>query len=326
MTMTIAAPPRTLSYRDALYEALREEMERDRSVVLLGEDFGNGGAFGVAGDLPDLFGPERVICTPICENGFIGVAVGAAMTGLRPVAEIMFMDFMALAMDQLVNHAAKIHYIYAGQYSVPMVVRTPAGAGRGYGASHSQSLESWLIQVPGLKVIAPSDPADAKGLLKSAIRDNNPVIFIENKLLYPKKGEIEPNHDLVPIGVARIRRAGGDVTLASYGRMLDLALEAAAILATEGVECDVIDLRTLKPLDIETLATSAHKTQRFIFVEEGTGGVGAEVCSRIAERWSGWRIARVAARDVPIPSSGELERYVIPGVGDIINACLDSLS
>ena len=323
--ITLAAEPRTFSYRDALYEALREEMQRDETVILLGEDFANGGAFGVSGDLPELFGRERIIATPISENGFVGVAVGAAMTGLRPVVEIMFMDFIALAMDQIANHAAKVHYMYAGQYSVPMVIRTPAGAGRGYGASHSQSLETWLIHVPGLKVVAPSDPVDAKGLLKSAIRDDNPVAFIENKLLYPKNGEIDDADELIPLGSARVRRRGRDITLASYGRMLDLSLEAAALLATEGVECDVIDLRTLKPLDLETLVDSVERTGRFVFVEEGTGGIGAEVCSRIAEQCVGARIVRVAARDVPIPSSGPLERHVIPQVEDIIHGCLNSL-
>jgi pyruvate/2-oxoglutarate/acetoin dehydrogenase E1 component len=323
--MIVASPSRTISYRDALYEALREEMERDDSVILLGEDFANGGAFGVAGDLPERFGSERVIATPISENGFVGVAVGAAMTGMRPVVEIMFMDFIALAMDQITNHASKIHYMYAGQYNVPLVIRTPYGAGRGYGASHSQSLEAWLIQVPGLQVVAPSDPADAKGLLKSAIRENNPVVFIENKLLYPAKGEIDDTEALVPLGVARQRRRGNDITIASYGRMLAMSLEAAALLATEGVECDVIDLRTLKPLDLNALLESASRTGRVVFVEEGTGGVGAEVCSCIAEATPGVRIVRVAARDVPIPSSGPLEQHVVPQVADIIQGCLSSL-
>jgi pyruvate/2-oxoglutarate/acetoin dehydrogenase E1 component len=319
---------RTATYREALYEALREEMEGDDSVILLGEDFANGGAFGVVGDLPDRFGDDRIIRTPISENGFVGVAVGAAMTGLRPVAEIMFMDFMTLAMDQITNHAAKIGYMYANQYRVPLVVRTPAGAGRGYGASHSQSLEGWLIQVPGLKVVAPSDPADAKGLLKSAIRDDNPVIFIENKLLYPKTGELDADAPPIPLGQARTRRPGTDITIASYGRMLDLTLEAADILAAEGVECEVIDLRTLKPLDTATLFASVERTGRFVFVEEGTGGVGATVCSTVVEGCFGalvGRPVRVAARDVPIPSAGPLERYVIPQVADIVEGCLESL-
>ncbi|HEX5166899.1 MAG TPA: alpha-ketoacid dehydrogenase subunit beta [Thermomicrobiales bacterium] len=323
--MTLAIATRTISFRDALYEALREEMERDETVILLGEDFANGGAFGVAGDLPDCFGPERVLATPISENGFVGVAVGAAMTGLRPVVEIMFMDFIALAMDQITNHASKIHYMYAGQYNVPLVIRTPFGAGRGYGASHSQSLEGWLIQVPGLQVVAPSDPADAKGLLQSAIREDNPVVVIENKLLYPKQGEIEDTGMPVPLGVARVRRNGGDITIASYGRMLDMALEAADLLATEGVGCEVIDLRTLKPLDLRTLADSVSRTGRFVFVEEGTGGVGAEACTRVVEACPGARVVRVAARDVPIPSSGPLEQHVIPQVTDIIQGCLNSL-
>jgi pyruvate/2-oxoglutarate/acetoin dehydrogenase E1 component len=215
--------------------------------------------------------------------------------------------------------------MYAGQYNVPLVIRTPYGAGRGYGASHSQSLEGWMIQVPGLQVVAPSDPADAKGLLKSAIRENNPVIFIENKLLYPKTGEVDDSQELVPLGVARIRRTGSDITIASYGRMLDMSLEAADVLATEGVECEVIDLRTLKPLDLDTLLESSAGTGRFVFVEEGTGGVGAEVCSRVAEAMPGTRIVRVAARDVPIPSSGPLEQHVVPQVTDIIHGCLNSL-
>ncbi len=327
-TLATYTETRTVSYRQALYEALREEMEHDDSVVLIGEDFANGGAFGVVGDLPDRFGNERVIRTPISENSYVGVGVGAAMTGLRPVVEIMFMDFMTLAMDQIVNHAAKIHYMYSGQYNVPLVVRTPAGAGRGYGASHSQSLESWLLHVPGIKVVAPSDPADAKGLLKSAIRDENPVVFIENKLLYPKEGPIDDSQPAIPLGSARIRMEGEDITIASYGRMLDMSLEAADLLAAEGVYCEVIDLRTLKPLDIVTLTSSVQHTGRFVFVEEGTGGVGAEVCSQVMERCSSYlqgRIVRVAARDVPIPSSGPLEKRVIPQVADIINGCLDSL-
>jgi pyruvate/2-oxoglutarate/acetoin dehydrogenase E1 component len=316
------------SYSDALYEALSEEMERDAAVVLIGEDIGHGGAFGVTRDLSARFGPDRVIETPISENGFVGVAVGAAMTGLRPVVELMFMDFMTLAMDQLVNHAAKIHYMYASQFSVPMVVRTPAGAGRGYGASHSQSLESWLIQVPGLKVVAPSEPADAKGLLQSAIRDDNPVVFIENKLLYPKKGILPEETVPTPLGRACVRRAGRDLTVASYGRMVDLSLEAADILASEGLSCEVIDLRTLKPLDLKTIVDSVTRTGRFVFVEEGTGGVGAEVCAQVVEHCIGalrGRIVRVAAHDVPIPSSGPLEQHVIPRVADILDGCLASM-
>lgn len=319
---------RTASYAEALNEALTEEMAQDQSIILIGEDLSQGGGFGVVRELARRFGDERVIQTPISENSFVGVAVGAAMTGMRPVVEIMFMDFITLAMDQLVNHAAKIHYMYAGQYNVPLVVRMPAGAGRGYGASHSQSLESWLIQVPGLKVVAPSDPADAKGLLISAIRDNNPVVFIENKLLYPKQGLLDDFAPAIPLGQARVRRVGEDLTLASYGRMLDLALEAAEILATEGVDCEVVDLRTLKPLDIDTLVRSVAHTGRFVFVEEGTGGVGAEVCTQIVTHCLSalkGGIIRVAARDTPIPSSGPLEMRVIPQLSDILNGCLDSL-
>lgn len=319
---------RQATYREALNLALLQEMERDESVVLIGEDLELGGAFGVTADLAPRFGPERVLQTPISENGFVGVAVGAAMTGLRPVVELMFMDFLTLAMDQLVNHAAKIHYMYAGQYRVPLVVRTPAGAGRGYGASHSQSLESWLVQVPGLKVVAPSDPADAAGLLMSAIRDENPVVFVENKLLYPKAGPLDERPAPVPLGLARTRRRGTDLTVAAYGRMVDLSLEAADVLAAEGVDCEVVDLRTLKPLDLETLGESVDRTGRLVCVEEGTGGIAAEVCSRLLERCptlTGGRVRRVACADVPIPSSGPLEQRVMPGVADILSACLDTL-
>jgi pyruvate/2-oxoglutarate/acetoin dehydrogenase E1 component len=218
--------------------------------------------------------------------------------------------------------------MYAGQFRVPLVVRTPAGAGRGYGASHSQSLESWLIHVPGLKVVAPSDPADAKGLLKSAIRDDNPVVFIENKLLYTKQGPVAGGQAAIPLGAARVLRPGIDVTLASYGRMVDLALQAAGVLGPEGISCEVIDLRTLKPLDTETLVASVRRTGRFVFVEEGTGGVGAEVCTRVVERCGAYltgRVVRVAAQDTPIPSSGPLEQLVIPQLDDVLHACLNSL-
>jgi len=324
-----SAQMRTVTYRDALYEALAEEMARDPAVILMGEDLVHaGGAFGVSGDLRARFGPGRVLQTPISENGFVGAAVGAAMTGLRPVVEIMFMDFITLAMDQLANHAGKVHYMYAGQYSVPMVVRTPAGAGRGYGASHSQSLEGLLVQLPGIKVVAPNDPADAKGLLKSAIRDDNPVIFVENKLLYPKKGLLPENSSPIPLGQARVRREGRDISLVSYGRMLDLSLEAAALLDGEGVECEVIDLRTLKPLDVPSLVESVERTGRMVFVEAGTGGIGAEVCTQVLERCFGYlqgRVVRVAARDVPIPSAGPLEQRVIPQVADILDGCLECL-
>jgi pyruvate/2-oxoglutarate/acetoin dehydrogenase E1 component len=317
---------RVASYRDALNEALREEMERDETIILIGEDIGRGGAFGVTGDLVNRFGVDRVIDAPISENGFVGLAVGAAMTGLRPVVELMFMDFITLAMDQIVNHAAKVHYMYAGQFAVPMVVRAPAGAGRGYGASHSQSLESWLLSVPGLKVVAPSDPADAKSLLKRAIRDDDPVLFIENKLLYPKLGPVPDDSELVPLGKAKIRLPGHELTLASYGRMVDLSLEAADILAAEGLSCEVIDLRTLKPLDLGTLVGSVRRTGRFVCVEEGTGGVGAEVCTQVVEHCTDvlrGGVLRVAARDVPIPSAGPLERQVIPQLADILAACLE---
>ncbi len=315
-----------MTYAEAVRTALVEEMERDERVILLGEDIAlYGGAFRVTRDLVKRFGPERVINTPISENSFVGVAVGAAMTGMRPVVEIMFMDFIALAMDQLTNHAAKLHYIYGGQVRVPMVVRAPAGAGRGYGASHSQSLEAWFVHTPGLKVVAPATPRDARALLKAAIRDPNPVLFIENKLLYGTRGEVPEDEDVGELGRAAVVREGEDLTLVAYSRMTALALEAAEELAQEGIECQVVDLRTLAPLDEETLVASVKKTSRAVIVEEDTrrGGVGAEVAAILADRAFGSLdspIRRVACEDVPIPCSPALERAVLPSVEKIRQA------
>ena len=311
---------------EAIRTALVEELERDPAVVLLGEDIARyGGAFRVTRDLVDRFGPQRVINTPISENGFVGLAVGAALTGLRPVVEIMFMDFVTLAMDQLVNHAAKLHYIYGGQVSVPLVVRCPAGAGRGYGASHSQSLEAWFVHTPGLKVVAPSNPRDARRLLKTAIRDDNPVIFLENKLLYGVRGEVPDHDEPLPLGRAAVARAGEDVTLVAYARMTGLALEAAAALDEAGISCEVVDLRSLWPLDVATLLASVAKTSRAVVVEEDTRrcGVGAEVAALIAERafeHLDSPIRRVACEDVPIPCSPTLEQAVLPSVEKIVEA------
>ncbi len=315
-----------MTYSDAIRLALVEEMERDERVVLLGEDIAQyGGAFRVTRDLAGRFGPQRVINTPISENSFVGVAVGAALTGLRPVVEIMFMDFITLAMDQLCNHAAKLHYIYGGQAKVPMVVRCPAGAGRGYGASHSQSLEAWFMHTPGLKVIAPATPRDARGLLKAAIRDDNPVLCIESKLLYGARGEVPDAAEVAPIGTAQVVRAGEDVTLVAYSRMTHLALEAAAALDEAGMSCEVLDLRSLAPLDVEALLASVAKTSRAVVVEEDTRrcGVGAEVAALIAERafeHLDSPIRRVACEDVPIPCSPTLEQAVLPSVEKIVEA------
>jgi len=309
---------REIYYSWAVREALAEEMERDPRVILLGEDIGRyGGAFKVTEGLIDRFGPDRVRNTPISENTIVGVATGAAVCGLRPVAEIMFMDFMTLAMDQLVNHAAKYRYMYGPQARVPLVVRTPAGGGRGYGATHSQSLEGWFMSVPGLKVVAPATPADAKGLLKSAIRDNNPVLFVENKLLYGRRGPVPEGEYLTPIGEAQVVREGTDVTLVSYSRMLIECLRAAEMLAEEGIVAEVVDLRTLAPLDIDTVAVSVEKTGRAVLVEEGvvSGGVCAEVGFRIMEECFEYLeapLVRLGQPKAPIPCAASLERKMIP--------------
>jgi pyruvate dehydrogenase E1 component beta subunit len=319
-----------MTYAQAVRTALVEEMARDERVILLGEDIAlYGGAFRVTQGLADDFGPQRVINTPISENGFVGLATGAALTGLRPVVEIMFMDFVALAMDQIVNHAAKLHYIYGGQARVPLVLRTPAGAGRGYGASHSQSLEAWFVHTPGLKVIAPATPRDARGLLKAAIRDDNPVVCIENKLLYATRGEVPEADETVPLGQAAVARQGDDVSLIAYARMTPLALEAAGALEEHGIDCEVLDLRTLSPLDEEAIVASVARTSRAVIVEEDTrrGGVGAEVAALIADRafeHLDSPIRRVACDDVPIPCSPTLEQAVLPSLGKIV-AAVESL-
>jgi len=315
-----------LTYADAVRAALVEEMERDERVILLGEDIAEyGGAFRVTRGLVHDFGAERVINTPISENSFVGAAVGAALTGLRPVVEIMFMDFITLAMDQLVNHAAKLHYIYGGQVRVPLVIRTPSGAGRGYGASHSQSLEAWFVHTPGIKVVAPATAADARGLLKAAIRDDNPVLVLENKLLYSRRGPVPDDEGIVPIGKARIARSGSDVTLIAYSRMTSLALEAAEAMEAEGISCEVLDLRTLSPLDEEAILESVARTRRAVIVEEDTrrAGVGAEVAAVLADQGFDSLdspVRRVAAADTPIPCCPVLEEAVLPSVAKIIDA------
>ena len=317
---------REIFYSHAIREAIAEEMERDRNVFLLGEDVAEyGGAFKVTQGLASQFGKARVRNTPICENSFVGVAIGAALLGMRPIVDIMFQDFITLAMDQIVNHAAKIHYMYGGQMSVPIVIRTPAGGGRCYGPTHSQSLEAWFIHVPGIKVAAPATPYDAKGMLKSAIRDDNPVIFVESKLLYGQKGPVPDGDFTVPLGEAKLVREGDDITLIAYSRMVREAERAAAMLDEEGVSCEVIDLRTLAPLDISTIATSVIKTGRAVVVEEGclTGGVGAEVSARIMENCFDYLnapVRRVAALDVAVPCAESLERAALPDAGKVVAA------
>lgn len=315
---------RELTYWQAVQEALREEMLRDSTVFVMGEDIGvYGGAFGATRGLLAEFGAERVRCTPISEATIVGAATGAAVTGMRPVVEIMFMDFMTLAMDQLANHAAKFHYMYGPQVRVPMVVRTPAGGGRSYGATHSQSLEAWFLHVPGLKVIAPATPADAKGLLKAAIRDDDPVLCVEHKRLYATTGAVPEGDVVVPLGRAALRREGTDVTLVAYSYYVGVALQAAEELAAQGIEAEVVDLRTLAPLDTAAIVDSVRRTGRLVCIEEGTrsGGVGAEVAARVAEEayeYLDAPIRRIATPDIPIPFSPALEELALPSVDVII--------
>jgi len=316
-----------VTIRDALREALREEMQRDESVFLLGEDIGRywGGAFGVTKGLAEEFGDERVRDAPISENAIIGVAVGAAITGMRPVAEIMFGDLTALAVDQICNQAAKIRYMFGGQVSVPCVIRTPFGAGVNIASHHSQSLEAWFMHTPGLYVTVPSTPYDAKGLLKTAIRGSDPVFFVEHKLLYPIKGTIPDEDYTVPFGVADVKREGKDVTIVASLYMVHKALAAAEQLNKEGVSVEVIDPRTLVPLDKTTIVKSVRKTGRLVVVSEDckTAGVSAEIAAIVAEEALDYLdapIKRVAEPDTPIPFSPSMEQFVIPSENSIVQA------
>ena len=318
---------RRISFRDALNEALLEEMQRDKTVFLLGEDIGRywEGAFKVTKGLAKKFGDERVRDTPISESAIIGTAVGAAITGMRPVAEIMFGDLTALAMDQIANQAAKIHYMFGGQVAVPLVVRTPFGGGVNIAAHHSQSLEAWFMHVPGLLVAVPSTPYDGKGLLKTAIRGENPVMFCEHKLLYPVEGEVSEEEYTVPFGVAEVKREGSDVTVIGTMFMVHKALEAAKTLEKEGLSVEVVDLRTLVPLDKEAIKASVKKTGHLVVVSEDckTAGVTAEIAAVVAEEALDYldaQIKRVAEPDTPIPFSPPLEKYVIPNEVSIVKA------
>jgi len=324
---------REITYAEAIREALRQEMRRDERVFLIGEDIGiYGGAFGVTYGLLEEFGEERVRDTPISEQTIAGAAIGAALIGMRPVAEIMFMDFVTLAMEQIVNQAAKLRFMFGGKAKVPMVLRTPAGSGTGAAAQHSQSLEAWFVHVPGLKVVMPSTPYDAKGLLISAIRDDNPVIFVEHKLLYKTKGPVPEEEYTIPLGVADVKREGSDVTIVATSIMVRRALAAAEKLAQEGIEAEVIDPRTLKPLDTETIISSVMKTGRALIVHEApkTCGFGAEVSARITEGEAFFYldapVRRLAGMDVPIPYNPKLERGVVPQEEDIIKAVRELVS
>ena len=312
------------TYLQALNDALRQEMERDPNVFILGEDVGQfGGCFGVTQGLFEAFGEDRVKDTPITESAIIGAATGAAAAGLRPVCEIMFVDFIGVCLDQLFNQAAKMRYMFGGKAKIPMVLRAPQGAGIGAAAQHSQSLEAWFLHMPGVKVAMPSTPEDAKGLLIAAIRDDNPVIFLEHKMLYGIEGEVPDEAVAIPFGQAAVRREGQDVTIVATSKMVHTALEAATALAGDGIEAEVIDPRTISPLDTATIVESVKKTHGLVIAHEAvkTGGVGAEIAAQIAETAFDYLdapIARIGAPFTPVPFSVPLEQAFIPDADDIV--------
>jgi pyruvate dehydrogenase E1 component beta subunit len=315
----VQSGPRTLSYAEAIREAMALAMEADPTVILMGEDIGvYGGAFQVTGDLIDRFGPDRVMDTPISELGGAGVAVGAALTGLKPIFEFQFSDFATLAMEQIVNQAAKLRYMLGGEASVPVVFRMPAGSGTGAAAQHSQSLEAWFAHVPGLKVIQPSTPADAKGMLLAALADPDPVLMFEHKLLYKMKGEVPEGPYTVPIGKAEVVRTGRDITIVAGAIMRHRAVEAAERLSADGIEVEVIDPRSLRPLDRDTILGSVRKTGRLVVVHEGVKsfGVGAEISAMVAESdafdFLDAPIVRLGGAEAPIPYNPDLERAAVP--------------
>lgn len=315
-----------IRYNKAINNALKEEMQKDPTVFIAGEDVANaGGSFGITRGLLDEFGPGRVIDTPISESAIVGMAVGASSTGLRPVIEIMFMDFIAVCFDPIINQAAKMRYMSGGQMTLPLVIRTQSGAGVNAGPQHSQSLEALLFHIPGIKVVMPSNPYDAKGLLKASIRDNNPVVFIENKALYGMKGEVPEEDYTIPLGQAKIVKEGKDVTIVALGQMVNKALAAAQMLENNGISPEIIDPRTISPLDTETIKQSVKKTGRLIIVHEAVkiGGVGAEIAAMVQEEVFDYLdapIQRVAAPFTPVPYSKPLENYYLPNENDIIQA------
>jgi pyruvate dehydrogenase E1 component beta subunit len=324
-----------MTYRQALHDTLREELLRDESVFLMGEEIGVfEGSYKITSGLLKEFGPERVRDTPICEEGFVGAAIGAAMLGLRPVVEVMTINFTLLALDQIVNGAAKIHSMFGGQTPVPMVLRTPGGGGNQLAATHSQNLEVWYAHVPGLKVVTPSTPADARGLLRAAIRDDDPVIFIENLALYNTKGEVPDGDYVIDIGTAAVMKEGTDITLIGYSRMAAVALDVARRLESEGVSAEVVDLRSLRPLDRDTLAKSVRKTSRAVVIEEDwlSYGVGAEIAATIQETAFDYLdapVRRVAAAEVPLPYAKPLELAALPNANhllDVIRQTLDGVN
>lgn len=327
MNVQTETASRELSYSEAIREAMDIALGSDERVILMGEDIGvYGGAFGVTGDLVEKYGTDRVMDTPISELGGAGVAVGAALTGLRPIFEFQFSDFATLGMEQIVNQAAKLRFMLGGAVSVPVVMRFPAGSGTGAAAQHSQSLEAWTAHVPGLKVVQPSTPEDAKGLLLAALEDPDPVMIYEHKLLYKMKGPVPAGHYTTPIGRAAVRREGRDVSIVATAIMVHKALEAAETLAAEGIDAEVIDLRTIRPIDRETVLASVRKTGRLICVYEGvkTLGVGAEVSAMVAESdafdFLDAPIMRLGGAECPIPYNPQLEKAVVPQVPDILDA------
>ncbi len=321
---------REITYLEAVREAMTQEMERDERVFLIGEDIGAyGGAFGASFGMLEKFGPDRILDTPITELGIAGAATGAALVGMRPIAEIMFMDFTTLASDQLVNQAAKIRFMFGGNASVPLVLRTAAGSGTGAAAQHSQSLENWFVHVPGLKVVMPSTPYDVKGLLIASIRDDNPVVFVEHKLLYKSKGPVPEEPYTIPLGTTEVKREGGDLTIVATAIEVKRSLEAAEQLAEEGIEVEVVDPRTLKPLDLEPIVESVKKTSRLMIVHDAVkiGGYGGEIAASVAESeafgYLDAPIVRLGGRDMPIPYNRTLEYHTVPQVEDIVAKARD---
>jgi pyruvate dehydrogenase E1 component beta subunit len=321
---------RILTYAEAIREAIGQAMETDENVFMLGEDIGiYGGAFGVSGDLYQRFGKDRIIDTPISELGIVGAAVGAALVGMKPIVEIQFSDFTAQAMDQIVNQAAKIHFLLGGELSVPLVLRAPSGSGTGAAAQHSQSLEAWFAHVPGLKVVMPSSPYEAKGLLLAALDDPNPVIFLEHKLLYKTSGQVPEEQYRIPLGTSNLVRSGNDLTVVASGVMVSRCLEAAESLKNSGVEIEVIDIRSLSPFDMGPINESILKTGKVMLVQEAPkhGGFMAEVAAQISEGPALFSLTepvrRLCGMDVPIPYAPQLEKSVVPQLDDIIANALE---
>lgn len=320
-----------ITMREAISQALWEEMERDPSVFILGQEVGVwGGTYAVTKGFYDHFGAERVKDTPIAEAAIIGAAIGAALTGARPVAELMTINFAFSAMDHIVNEAAKLRYMFGGQFTLPMVIRTVGGGGRQLGATHSQTPDAVFAHFPGLKVVAPGTPEDAKGMLKSAIRSNDPILFIEHATLYQVRGEVSEGDYTVPLGKSKVQRTGSDVTIVTYSKMLEISLKAADELAKSGIQAEIIDLRSLRPLDMEPVIASVRQTNRAVVVEEGwlSFGVGSEVSSRIYEQAFDYLdapVKRVAQKEVPLPYNRELEQSALPQVEDVIRAVKEVL-